>query len=63
MRTALFLVALLALAACSATPIGGVATYDELKKAQEACQAKGGALTLKPMGDSQYLEDYACKRN
>ncbi|MDB5438338.1 MAG: hypothetical protein JWM33_765 [Caulobacteraceae bacterium] len=55
----------LALAACAtaASVDGGVANYDELKKAQAACAAKGGDLALKPMGDSQYIADYACKRN
>ena len=64
MTRMLILSAFLWLAACAApTPVGGVATYDDLKKAQEACVAKGGTLRLKTMGDSQYLEDYACKRN
>jgi hypothetical protein len=54
----------LGLVACaSAMPTGGVATYDDLRRAQEACAAKGGKLTLKRGGDSQYLEDYACERN
>ena len=53
------------LTACTtaAAPEGGVASYDDLRKATAACEAKGGTLTLKTMGDSQYIEDYACKRN
>ena len=40
----------------------GIATYDDLKDAQKACAAKGGALKLKRNGDAQYLEDYACEK-
>jgi len=39
---------------------GGDATYDAVKKATEACTAKGGQLQLKPQGDSTHLADYAC---
>ena len=41
---------------------GGVATYDSIKAATEACAAKGGQLRLKRNGDAQYLDDYACER-
>jgi hypothetical protein len=41
---------------------GGVANYDSIKAASEACAAKGGQLRLKRNGDPQYLEDYACER-
>ena len=40
----------------------GVATYDDLKLATQACAAKGGELKLKRNGDPQYLEDYACEK-
>ena len=58
----------LALSACAdmggvgAGNNAGVATYDDLKVAQKACAAKGGALKLKRNGDAQYLEDYACEK-
>ena len=42
---------------------GGIATYDDLKAAQEACAAKGGTLKLQKNGDVQYLDDYACEKN
>ena len=41
---------------------GGVATYDSIKAATEACAAKGGQLRLKRNGNPQYLDDYACER-
>ena len=62
----IILASLLALgvgACATAMPTGGIATYDELQRAQQSCAAKGGKLTLKRGGDSQYLEDYACERN
>jgi hypothetical protein len=68
MRVAAPLVLALSLAACAegpggAMPDGGVATYDALKQAQARCAAQGGTMTLKSGGDSQYIGDYACKRN
>ena len=42
---------------------GGIATYDDLKKAQQACAAKGGSLKLQKNGDPQFLDDYACEKN
>ena len=42
---------------------GGVATYDDLKKAQQSCAAKGGSLKLQKNGDPQFLDDYACEKN
>jgi hypothetical protein len=64
MRVALAMIAVLGLAACADMPSndGGVATYDALRQATDACKAKGGTLTLKTGGDSQYIQDYACKR-
>ena len=40
---------------------GGVATYDAIKAAQQACEAKGKVFHLKRNGNAQYLEDYACE--
>lgn len=66
MRLALIMMAL-ALGAC-ASGVGtgrsiGVATYDDLKVAKEACAARGGHLKLKRNGDVQYLGDYGCEKN
>ncbi len=41
---------------------GGLATYDDIKVAQRACEAKGGTLKLQRNGDAQYLDDYACEK-
>ena len=62
MRAAVILIALAGLAGCaSSAREGGIANYDGLKQAQEACAAKGGKLMLKDGGNSQWLEDYSCK--
>lgn len=65
-RAALPLIAALALSAC-AGGVGfgqsnGIATYDDLKAAQQACAGKGGTLRLQKNGDAQYLDDYACEK-
>jgi hypothetical protein len=54
----------LGLAGCidGASPDGGVANYDALRKAHDACAADGGSLTLKDGGNSEWIQDYACKR-
>ena len=62
MRPLAAILLLLSCAGCAATPEGGVATYDALKAATDACAAKGGSLTLVRNGDPQVLADYACKR-
>ena len=67
MRTTLLLAAAtLALSACAsgvgAGRNGGIATYDDLKQAQQACAAKGGSLKLQKNGDPQFLDDYACEK-
>ena len=41
---------------------GGIATYDDLKVATQACAAKGGQLKLQKNGDVQFLDDYACEK-
>ncbi|WP_141653111.1 hypothetical protein [Phenylobacterium immobile] len=55
------------LSACVSNPGSGLdgyaANYDNLKRAQDACIAKGQTLTLREGGDNQNLTDYACKRN
>jgi len=64
---ALAILAALALTACASGAgfgqAGGVATYDDLKKAQKACAEKGGQLRLQKNGDPQFLDDYACEKN
>ena len=63
MKLALTMVLLLGLTACeTAANEGGVADYDALRKAQQACAAQGGVFKLKPGGDAQYIQDYACER-
>jgi uncharacterized lipoprotein YmbA len=59
----LMLIAALGLTACATNSRdGGYATYDALRTAQEACQAKGGTLKLKTQGDAQSIDGYACER-
>ena len=65
MRPAVVVLAL-ALAGCASTAgfgrSGGVATYDDLKRAQQKCVAEGGSLKLQRNGDAQFLDDYACEK-
>ena len=65
MRLAVTMTLALGLAACSTAsmPAGGYATYDALSRAQADCAAKGGTFQLKPQGDAQYLDAYACRRD
>jgi hypothetical protein len=59
---ALAILLTLGLCACAVGgPDGGVASYDALKAAQQACAAQGGRLTLKDQGDARHIEAYACK--
>jgi hypothetical protein len=69
LRNALILGVVLAVAGCGSVSSGvgsghngGIATYDDLKEAQQSCAAKGGHMKLKRNGDPQYLEDYACEK-
>jgi hypothetical protein len=63
MRAALAMIALLGLAACETSANeGGVANYDALKQASQQCQANGGHLVLKPGGDNENIQDYACEK-
>ncbi len=69
MRSAFLISALLlALSACTSSGDtsapwyeGGNANYDALKRAADACKAKGGDFQVKPGGDPTHLEDYDCK--
>jgi len=67
MRVAAVIVMAAALAGCmsgvGSGRNGGIATYDDLKAATQACAAKGGHLKLQKNGDAQYLEDYACEKD
>ena len=38
-------------------------TLDALRDFQAACAAKGQTMKLKPEGDSQRIDAYACERN
>ncbi len=66
MRNAAILGMLMALGACASGVghgrNGGLATYDDLRVAKEACAAKGGHLKLQKNGDVQFLDDYACEK-
>jgi len=63
---ALVLLSVLLLSACAGGvgngQNGGLATYDDLKAAQQKCVAKGGHLKLQKNGDVKYLDDYACEK-
>jgi hypothetical protein len=63
MRATLVAIFALGLCACeTAANEGGVADYDALRKAEQACEAQGGQLKLKSGGDPEYIQDYACVR-
>jgi hypothetical protein len=56
--------ATMTLSACAeGGPTGGVATYDALKQATDACKAKGGTLVLQKDAASEDLANYDCKKN
>jgi hypothetical protein len=38
----------------------GDANYDQIKRADDACKAKGGTFQLKPNGDATHMGDYEC---
>ncbi|HEY5677553.1 MAG TPA: hypothetical protein VIR81_12230 [Myxococcales bacterium] len=54
----------LGLSACvgGAGPEGDVANLDALRSLQAACAAKGMTVQLKPEGDPQRIDAYACVR-
>ncbi len=64
MRLAVALLMVLGLTACASatTNISGTADYDTMRRARDACVAKGGVLTLKDGGNSQWIQDFTCKR-
>jgi hypothetical protein len=64
MKLAAALILALGLAACEggAGPDGGVANYDALRTAHQACAAQGGKLVLKDEGNARDISAYACKR-
>jgi hypothetical protein len=65
MRTAAAaLLAALALSACAGGggPTGNVANLDALRDLQAACAAKGLTMQLKPEGDPERIDAYACVR-
>ena len=67
MKMILATLGLMALAACAGpaggpSPLGGVASYDALKHARDACVAKGGELVQQPQSSGKRLADYGCKR-
>ncbi len=62
---ALMTLAALALGACASNANYGLqegdANYDAVKKASEACKARGGEIHLKSGGDTTELGDYECQ--
>ena len=67
MRTLMAMSLILTLGACASSAggpsvAGGVASYDALKSAREACVAKGGELVRADEGSGKRMTDYACKR-
>jgi len=63
MRMALIIMTSLAAAGCvTGGQEGGAATYDALQRAQADCAAKGMTLRLRPQGNTQYIDAYACER-
>ena len=64
MRSAAAALIAVSLAACANAPApnGGVANLDALRDLQAACAARGEAMQLKPQGDPQRIDAYACVR-
>jgi hypothetical protein len=56
--------AALGLSACAggAAPDGGVANLDALSAFQATCAARGLTMQLKPEGDPERIDAYACVR-
>ncbi|MCR5875619.1 hypothetical protein LRS10_16410 [Phenylobacterium sp. J426] len=66
MRTAVAMLSLLALGACASAPAfrdEGLATYDAIRDAQQACAAKGLTLKLRDQGDSRRLDHWSCQKD
>jgi len=62
MRVIVVLLAAVACVSCASQTAGGVASYDALSRATQACAAKGGKLALVRNGDAQSISDYACEK-
>ena len=62
MKTLLIFPVLLLLGACVGGPSGDIATYDALRGARAACQARGEDLVLRDSGNEQRMSAYECKR-
>ena len=67
MKQILAPVILLVLSACAAAPTNsyslgsGIASYDELKRATEECNSRGGRIVPKDVGgDPADLSNYTC---
>ena len=67
MRLVLILSAALSLGACATgsverdSPVGGVASYDALKHARDACVKRGGEIAQRPQSSGKRLADFMCK--
>jgi len=60
------MIGLLALGACASAPAfrdEGLATYDALRDAQQACAAKGLTLKLRDQGDARRLDHWSCQKD
>ena len=68
MRTLMILAASLSLASCATSsieadsPVGGVASYDALKHARDACVKRGGEIVQRPLSSGKKMADYMCKK-
>lgn len=66
MRTATIILALVALTGCASAPAyrdEGLATYDALRDAQQACAAKGEKLKLRDQGNAKRLDHWTCQKD
>ena len=67
MRVVMSGLLLISLSACASSVggpsiTGGVASYDALRSAREACVARGGELVRNEQSSGKRMSDYACKR-
>ena len=63
MKLVAALLLVMGLSACAdvSSPDGGVANYDALRAASQACAAKGGKLVLKDQGNARNIDAFVCK--
>ncbi|WP_309646357.1 hypothetical protein [Phenylobacterium sp.] len=67
MKTLMIMAATLALSACATgsveanSPVGGVASYDSLKHARDACVKRGGEIVQRAQTTGKRLADFECK--